>query len=235
MAETLTTIILTPALTDLVALLADEATRHSDDVKIAVCPQIDDFAKERNQILQQSKSDWTFFIDSDEWVPQKLWTEIRQAISANEVDALVFKRHDSFLGRRLNYGEVGAVRLLRCARTKLGKGGWQRRVHEIWAVKSENQLELDTPLEHHPHPTLSEFLAKLHRYASLEPIARDPYSKERIIFELATYPIAKFIHNYLLRTGWRDGWPGLVHAGLMSYYSLITRVYLYEAHYTKRP
>jgi hypothetical protein len=249
---TLTTVILTHGRTKEVERLAADALKHSDEVllidnysdamiekrhhlKIVRHALKGDFSQQRNFALTQVDTDWTFFIDSDEWCPASLWTEIHSIIDQDRADAIVFRRLDWFQGRRLRHGEVGGIRLLRCAKTNLGTGKWVRPVHEIWNVPTDRLTEAATPIEHRPHPTLREFLAKLNEYAVLEPQSRSRYPFWRVVFELLVYPMAKFGQNYFLRLGFLDGWPGLVHAAGMSYYSLITRVFLYEARHTQRP
>lgn len=191
------------------------------------------FARHRNWALSQAGSDWVFFIDADEFCPAKLWQEIHAIIANNSADAIEVKRHDFFLNRTLKHGEVGNIRLLRCAKKKLGLGMWQRPVHEIWDVPTQNISRTSTALRHNPHPDIKSFLNKLNWYASLEPASRGEYSLLRIIFEFICYPLAKWIHNYIFRLGFLDGRAGLIHASCMSYYSLITRVFIYEANFTK--
>ncbi len=188
-----------------------------------------DFSAQRNSAFAHITSQWTFYIDSDEYVPPELWSEIHRLIESGEFEALSVPRRDFFLGKLLKYGETGHTSLLRLAKTSLGKNRWQRAVHEVWEVPTVNIGTLHSALQHSPHPTISEFLQKLHWYASLEPQSREKYSKIQILFEIAVYPPAKFIQNFFMKQGWRDGVIGCVHALLMSYYSLITRVYLYEA------
>lgn len=192
----------------------------------------DDFAQQRNSAFSKIHTDWTFFLDADEYAPPKLWHEIQVAIQSGEFEAFSVPRRDWFLGRFLKYGETGHISLLRLAKTSIGKNTWQRPVHEVWKVNTSRIGRLSSVLEHTPHPTVSAFLNKLHWYASLEASSRKKYSRWQIWGEMIVFPIGKFLYNYVWRQGWRDGKPGCIHALLMSYYSLITRVYLYEAWYT---
>lgn len=232
---TLTTIILTPAGDTSGQKAIVDAKRNSDEVIVVDRDVNGDFAAKRNLGLEQSGSEWTLFLDTDEHCPPALWKEIRSILDDGKAEALVLRRHDWFLGRWLSHGEVGAVRLLRCARTKMGQGKWERPVHEVWSISNAKIAECRTPLEHHPHPTINEFLRKLHWYASMEPESRERYPLGRILVEFFCFPPLKFFHNFIWRLGFLDGWQGFIHACLMSYYSLITRVFLYEAHFTQKP
>jgi hypothetical protein len=125
------------------------------------------------------------------------------------------------------------MRLLRIARTALGQNYWHRPVHETWDLPSQLTTVAQHCLEHSPHQSLAAFITKLDIYASLEPLSRTKYSQPRLWWESMIYPPAKFLLNYLVRCGWRDGMPGLIHACLMSFYSLLVRLKLYESWYAQ--
>lgn len=190
------------------------------------------FAEHRNAALKKSTSDWTLFLDADERPTQELMQEIRDCMAAGTADAIQLPRQDVFLGKKLQYGETSHVQLLRVAKTKLGQGKWERAVHEVWRVPTDRVVTTHHTLEHTSHSTISGFFRKLHAYAALEPASRQPYGRLRLLGELLIYPPAKFALNFVVRQGWRDGMPGLIIAWGMAYYSLITRVILYETWHT---
>ena len=71
------------------------------------------FAKIRNQALELVKTQWAFFLDSDEIATEELARAVENFLQAPSASAHVstaqFKRVDFFLGKRLKYGEVGNV------------------------------------------------------------------------------------------------------------------------------
>jgi glycosyltransferase involved in cell wall biosynthesis len=192
-----------------------------------------DFAAQRNWSLTQVTTEWSWFIDADEWPSTELINEVKQLMSQPDIDAICLPRRDWFLGRLLQHGEVGQMRLLRIARTAIGQNGWHRPVHETWEVTTGRQCTASHYLEHSPHPSLAAFIAKLDAYASLEPLSRTKYSRPQLWWESMIFPPAKFLLNYVVRSGWRDGMPGLIHACLMSFYSLLVRLKLYESWYAQ--
>src|SRR5262245_38133514 len=60
---------------DATVALARRFTNH-----VRVVP-FDDYASQRNRALALSTGDWVFSIDCDEWVPEELAAEVRQAIA----------------------------------------------------------------------------------------------------------------------------------------------------------
>lgn len=193
------------------------------------------FAAQRNAALQYSRAEYTLFLDADEIPSEEFFTELRQTLQEQKPDGVFIQRRDWFLGKQLRYGETGQMKLLRCAKTTLGQNRWQRSVHEVWAIESPRLVTLGTPIWHEPATSISAFMTKLSRYAAQEAQARPRYALWRVYYELAFYPPGKFLYALLWQQGWRDGIHGVIHAFLMAYYSLILRVFLYEARFTPHP
>jgi len=115
------------------------------------------FAAQRNFALKKSKTDWVFFLDSDEIISPPLSREIVRRLKKNKkegVKGLYFKRQDFFLGRPLKHGETANIKLLRLAQ-KTNKNKWRGRVHEEWQVAGKTKT-LKHPLLHHPHKNISQ-------------------------------------------------------------------------------
>jgi glycosyltransferase involved in cell wall biosynthesis len=181
-----------------------------------------DFAAQRNFGLEKATQDWVLFVDSDERVSEALWYEIMAQTNdpANLYSGFYIKRNDVMWGRELKYGEIGNIKLLRLA--KRGVGEWQGKVHEVWKVKGKTLL-LQKPLLHYPHSTVETFLKEINFYTDLR---ADELFKKKVRaswWSIILYPKAKFVLNYILRRGYKDGLPGLVFAIMMSFHSFLVR------------
>lgn len=187
-----------------------------------------DFASHRNSIFSEVKGEWTLFLDADELPQPGFWEEVYTSIQEGEHDAYFVTRSNIFLGRKLRFGEAGKKRLLRLAQTTLGKGKWRRAVHEVWQVSASSVGSIRSPLTHRQPESLKAFVAKLNYYAQQEMVVRKSQSRREIFLEVACFPLGKFLWNYCIKQGFRDGFPGFALAFLMSYYSLIVRVQQYE-------
>lgn len=183
-----------------------------------------DFSKQRNYGLEQARGEWVLFVDADERVSPTLRSQITKAIhDSSNFNGYFLKREDKIWGRILKHGETSKVRLLRLGRK--GKGKWEKPVHETWNINGAGLLE--APLLHLPHPSVSEFLTEINFYSTLR--AQELYDEGRPsnLFDILSYPLAKFFKNYFLLLGFLDGMPGFVMALFMSLHSFLVRSKLY--------
>ncbi len=185
---------------------------------------ITDFASARNLELAKAKTKWVLFLDSDETMSHELEKEIESAIQADQFDAYLIPRLDTFLGRELRHGEPGHTRLIRLAKADFGR--WVRPVHEVWQGRGRVG-HLKAPILHHSHTTIASFLDKINNYSSLDAKYRYQSGVHSNLFKIGIYPFAKFVWNYIFLLGFLDGVPGIIMAIMMSFHSYLTWTKLY--------
>ena len=185
----------------------------------------DDFAAHRNWVLEQIKTDWVLFVDSDEQVSEELAEKIQEIdFSTTPYQAFAIKRRDHFLGQMLRYGDTAGWQEVRLGRRQAGT--WQGAVHERWVIPGPAG-SLNGYLEHYPAANLAYFINKLNYYSSLRAHELYVQGKTSHWWQIVAYPVAKFFYLYLIKQGVRDRTVGFVHAVLMSFYSYLVRAKLY--------
>lgn len=230
-ADTLERTLQSVSFCDEILVVDDHSTDRSADIakqhKAAVYTRAldGDFAAQRNFGLSKAKGEWVLFVDSDEVVSPALQEEIMEAIQNVDVNGFFLRRQDILWGRELKYGETEKVRLLRLAR--IGKGKWQRPVHEVWQVAGAVGT-LTHALHHTPHPNVAHFLADINTYSTINAQYFFKSKTPASVFHIIAYPTAKFIQNYIVRRGFMDGVPGIVVALMMSFHSFLTRAKLWQ-------
>jgi glycosyltransferase involved in cell wall biosynthesis len=183
---------------------------------------IQDFAYERNRLLDQAKSDWVLFVDSDETASDELLAEIERIKETGKYLGYLIKRQDYFFGKWLSHGETGNIRLLRLGKREAGR--WSRKVHEVWEIDGQETVgELKGVIKHTPHKNIYDLIKKINFYSDID--AKE-FGKPHL-WDWAK-PGVKFFQNYFLRLGFLDGMAGFVHAWMMAFQSLAIRVKQYD-------
>ncbi len=183
-----------------------------------------DFAEAKNHALEFATHNWILFLDSDEVLPPNAGAAISKVIRDNLYEGLLIKRTDLFLNKPLHYGEAGTTYLVRLVRKRQLK--FSGAVHEVPHFPgSVGNLSLE--ITHYAHASVSEFLADVGRYAQLR-AGELKTSLWQTYLELLTFPIAKFIGNYIFKLGFLDGWRGFLYAFIMSLHSAFVRIYRLE-------
>lgn len=201
-----------------------ESRIKEKNIKIYKRKLNEDFATQRNFGLEKASGEWVLFIDADEIITKELDREIIKTIQnpaiADICMGYLIKRKDYFLGKWLKYGETANIKLLRLARKDAGK--WQGKVHEVWKLEGPVE-ELKSPILHHPHPTILQFLKDINYYTDLVAQCWREEGRKMGFWEIIIYPAGKFMQNYIVRLGFLDGTAGFVLAIFMSFHSFLAR------------
>lgn len=185
---------------------------------------VTNFSKVKNSSLNEVKTKWVLFLDSDEILSENADTEINNIIQSDLFDAISINRLDYFLKKPLQYGETGNIQLIRLFKTKKGK--FVRKVHEV--VEHTGSVgEANFQILHYSHNSIKDFINKVSFYALLDSKTRSHSATENTL-QLCIFPIGKFIFNYIFKLGFLDGYRGLVYAVIMSLHSFFVRVFYYE-------
>lgn len=141
------------------------------------------------------------------------------------------RREEVFLGKKLRFGEAGDGSFVRLAIRDAGV--WKRPVHETWDING-NIGTLKHPLIHYSGRSVTQFVRKLNNYTDQN--ARYLFTQQVPVswWHIVAYPAGKFIQNYILKQGFRDGTEGFLHAMFMSMHSFLTRSKLWHLYHPKK-
>lgn len=167
------------------------------------------FGPQKQMAVEAAQHDWVLCLDADERVSPKLRDSIENALKQPSTVAFRFPRCNRFLGRYLKHGE--------------GYPDWSLRLfnrrHARWSDDAVHEKVLtDGPvgnltgdLLHDSAETLASYLTKQNRYTTLAAEMALAAGKRAGFGRLFFSPLIRFIKFYLIRQGFRDGLPGLVH------------------------
>ncbi len=170
------------------------------------------FGRQKQFAVEQAKHDWVLCLDADERVSPELAASIRVQLAAPVAPVYRMARRNRFLGRWLAHGE--------------GYPDWSPRLFNRQDARWSDDLvhekvlfavtpgTLDGDLLHDSSDDLTAYLERQNRYTTLA--ARQAYERglNAGIAHLLASPLVRFFKFYVLRLGFLDGVPGLLHISI---------------------
>ena len=169
------------------------------------------FGRQKQFAVEQAAHDWVLCLDADERVSPELAASLVRALEAPAAPVYRMARRNRFLGHWLRHGE--------------GYPDWSARLFDRrrarWSNDAVHEKVLGAPvatlggdLLHESADDLGRYLEKQNRYTSLAAKELHRQGRSAGIADLAVAPVARFFKFYLLRLGFLDGLPGLVHISI---------------------
>ncbi len=175
----------------------------------------------------QTTHPWIMFVDADEEVPSELAHEIRKVLGerANEVDGFIAYRRTFYLGRWIRFGGWYPDCELRLYRRD--KGRWEGGLHAKIVVDGRVD-SLKNEYLHYTYRNISDQIQTIDKYSQIA--AEDMIKSEEkfCLFKLLFHPPFRFIKEYLLKSGFRDGLPGLIIIVSTMFYVFVKYAKLWE-------
>ncbi len=168
--------------------------------------------------IREAHHDWVLCIDADERVSPELAKQILELRDAGfpEQAGWELPRLSSYLGRWIRHGTWYPDPKLRLFDRRRGSWGG-RDPHDRVSVRGPVG-RLEGSLLHHPHRSFDAHIDTIHRYTTTMAEAMHAEGRRARLWDLVLRPPARFLDFYLIRSGWRDGWRGLLLAYLAAHY-----------------
>jgi len=186
------------------------------------------FGRQKQFAVEAASHDWVLCLDADERVSRELQAAIEIALKSPSHVAFRFPRCNRFLGRYLRYGEGYPDWSLRLFDRRQAR--WSDdAVHEKVLTKGEIGT-LKGDLLHDSAESLAAYLTKQNRYTTLAAEMAVAAGKRAGIGRIVGSPLVRFLKFYLIRQGFRDGLPGLIHIAIGCFNSMMKYAKMVERH-----
>lgn len=182
-------------------------------------------------------TEWTMRMDADEYLTEELIKELERKLPtlSTKFSGCRFPRTVSFLGRKLKYGKIRKILILRLWRTGMAKME-QRWMDEQCYVTEGNIIDFNNEFIDENLNGLTEWIQKHNNYANREIVAAyenywkdmvsigngldDRNKEKRRYYKLPKYIRAFFYFfiRYICFGGFLDGKPGFIWAILQAYW-----------------
>lgn len=191
------------------------------------------YGAQKNFAVTQAAHDWILSIDADEWVSPDLAHSIRARMDTPPPHhAYACKRCNRFMGRWLRHGEGYPDVSLRLFDRR--HAAWSTDVIHEHVVCATPVGSLSGDLMHESEAGLGSYLAKQNRYTSLQAAVLHQRGKRTHLLQLLFSPLLRFIKFYIIRCGFMDGVPGLVHIAIGCFNSFMKYAKLWDIELTGR-
>jgi glycosyltransferase involved in cell wall biosynthesis len=168
--------------------------------------------------FHSASSDWIMRLDSDERVTPELATEIKAILSGPpaEADVIEFWERLVVLGRELRHGF--GQRHYRKMMFRRGTARYQVRSEHEDICASGRRMRTRAGYLHYNYTTVGQYLAKMDYYTDRDLERSEMPAKCPSARAAVMALVRAFYLNYGKRRGFRDGWIGLVDAGMRAFY-----------------
>lgn len=177
----------------------------------------DNFAAQRQAVLDAVNAKWILFVDADERVTPTLVAEIERQLAEGNADGYWIPRRNWIVGTEIRYGGYYPDYQLRLLRRSAAHYDTSREVHEF-ALVDGTTAYLQEPLIHYNYSDWAQFHRKQRAYAAYEARILAARGIRPRPHNFVLQPVREFLRRAITLAGWRDGWPGLRLAFLLAWY-----------------
>jgi glycosyltransferase involved in cell wall biosynthesis len=170
------------------------------------------YGPQKRFAVAQASNEWVLCIDADERVSTSLRESLVKALEAPAYRAYDMARCNRFMGAWLRHGEGYPDRILRLFDRRVA--GWSDDLVHEKVVTNERVGCLEGDLLHDSAESLHAYLEKQNVYTTLQAQALFTQGKRASAAKLLLSPLYRFVKFYVLRGGFLDGVPGLVHVAI---------------------
>ncbi|MDX8390501.1 MAG: glycosyltransferase family 2 protein [Mariprofundaceae bacterium] len=191
------------------------------------------FGEQKRFATAAAKYDWVLSLDADEWLSHAAKTSIQTLFSSTPaLGVYKIRRRHYFMGKLLRYGISYPDDITRIYNRQ--KANWNKRaVHESIETDLTTGF-LSGDILHESSPSLSFYIAKLNQYTSIQAKDLARQEKKASMIHLTFHPMWQFVRGYILKLGFLDGIPGLVHNIIAAFNTFLRYAKVREAQCSKQ-
>ena len=174
--------------------------------------------QQKNYALSQATHPYVLSLDADEALSPQLQASVRAAKSHWAADAYEMARLTNYCGHWVRHGGWYPDRKLRLYDRRLGRwtGLLLHERYEVAPGQTTGQLAGDAL--HYSYHSIAQHVSQLNKFTSITAQELALRRKTNVsLFHLLLKPLWKFVHGYVFRLGWLDGFAGLCIASISAW------------------
>ncbi len=195
----------------------DTVSRARRAGALVVQRPFDNYAAQRQAVLDSLDAEWVLFVDADERVTPALMEEVRAAIERKDIAGFWLPRRNWIVGHEMRGGGFSPDYQLRLLKRAAAHYVPDRQVHEIVRLDGADAY-LSHPLIHYNYLTWEQFARKQRSYAGYEALILEERAVRPRLHNYILQPLREFRRRFFTLHGWRDGRFGLQLALRLAWY-----------------
>ncbi|MEA2012261.1 MAG: glycosyltransferase family 2 protein [Verrucomicrobiota bacterium] len=161
------------------------------------------------------KNEWRFFLDADEVMNKDMIAGIKRLAESTLKDKN--NKTMGFLGNRITFYIDRWIKhggWLPDAELRLyhkSSGDWTPGLHSALAVKGDTSA-LEGEILHYTYENIADQIATINKYSQIAAEENYENGKKTNAIYMGLSPVWRFFRDYIIKQGFRDGFPGFVIA-----------------------
>jgi glycosyltransferase involved in cell wall biosynthesis len=195
--------------------------------------------EQKNWAILQASSPYILSMDADEVLSDRLRESILKVKENWTHDGYYFNRLTNYCGKWIRHTSWYPSRKLRLWDSRKGAWGGFNPHDRFYLQKGSTRQFLKGDILHYSYYSISEHMVQMDRFSSI--LARSYYEQGRRVYlsSIILHPLWRFMKDYLVKTGFLDGYYGFIvsvnsaHEVFLKYVKL-RDIYRYERRNQKR-
>lgn len=183
--------------------------------------------------VEQASGDWILLVDADEMIPRPLAEILQQLVAGNSADVYRIPFKHYIMGDWIQNSGWGYSPLPRLFRA--GSIRFEKTIHGYMHINETARVVTLEPgdgfcIVHFNYTDSRHFVEKLNRYTSVEAEHKYENGESFSYWRLVKSALLAFYGRYVKGRGYRDGVRGFSLSAMMTFYTVMTYIKLWELH-----
>ena len=191
------------------------------------------YGRQKNDALEYCSHDMVLSLDADEALSKDLVEAILRAKKSGDYDAYSMNRCTNYCGKFIRHGSWYPDKKIRLFNRKMAR--WKNSaIHEKVEVFPEAKVKhLGGDILHYSFNNITEHVAQNNKFSTISAQTLFANGKRTSLFKVIVNPWWAFIHSYIVRLGFVDGWFGFIIAINISHLTFLKHSKLMSLQRTK--
>lgn len=192
------------------------------------------YIQQKNKAILFASNDFILSLDADEALDPTLADSIRAARMHGLAHAYSMNRCTNYCGKFIRRGTWYPDKKIRLFNKRMAKWGGENPHDKIELFNKDSKVEwLRGDILHYSFPSIEEHLKKSDKYSSLSAASLYAKNIKSSWYKMLVHPLWAFIHGYLIRAGFLDGFQGLLIAINTAHATFLKYSKLYHLHHNQ--